>query len=162
MTGNSGTATVGAEVDTFTSIEGFSMGSGDDAITLDSAALSSLASFDGNGGTDTVVFDDAGATLTDSGLDGADFAAVFSDVEELDFRNTDLTGGDTFDIGNDEIGSMNSGSSMTILVDTGTIALSDINPLTQSGATITNDITVGNVRTVDWSDGTHLEINGGP
>ena len=57
---------------------------------------------------------------------------------------------------------MSSGSSLTIHVDTSTIDLTDINPLTQSGATITGDSTVGNTRTIDWSDGTQLVVQGGP
>ena len=162
FSGTVGTITTGGETDSVSSIENFVLTSSDDLLTFDTSALASLESVDGQAGNDSMRIVDLANDLTDAGLDGADFAAIFSDVEELDFRGTDLTGGDTFDIGNDEIGAISGGSSLSIRVDSATIDLADINPLSQSGATIVGDNTVGNTRTIDWDNGTQLVINSGP
>ena len=109
-------------------------------------------------GDDTISF------TSDTNLDGitgADMASLFSDVEELDFTDTDLTGSNVFEIGNDDIDAMTDEDNvLSISVDLSTIALTDISVLAQSGATIDTDNTVGNTRTIDWDNGTQLIING--
>jgi RTX calcium-binding nonapeptide repeat (4 copies) len=162
--GLTGTITEGGLTDSISSIENFILTASDDAISFDTDSITALSSVDAEGGSDTILVANGGGVddLTDDDIDGDRLALVFRDIEELDFRNTDLTGGDTFDIGNLELDAMASGTSLTIRVDTATIALTDINPLTQGGASISSDSTVGNIRTISWSDGTQLIVNGGP
>ncbi|MCP4002219.1 MAG: calcium-binding protein, partial [Gammaproteobacteria bacterium] len=150
-------------VDTIDGVENFGLSDLNDTIDIDADAFSGLTSIDANNGTDHVNVNGLGAgnTLTDYTLEGTDFASLFTDVEELDFTNTDLTGADTFDIGNDDIDSITgaAGGDLTMFVDITSIAFTDINVLTQSGALITNDTTIGGVsRTIDWDNGAQLTI----
>jgi len=118
-------------------------------------SVSSLTKVDGGGGTDTI-----GVTgdLTAQGIDGADLAAIFTDIEQLDFTNADLTGPDTFDLDLSDLqsitGKADGSGSLTINVSLAAISLSDINV---AGDT---DTTVGNTRTVTWASGETLVING--
>ena len=118
----------------------------------------SLGTVDGGAGTDTFEF--AAGTNISGSTEGSDLAALFSDVEELDFSNVDISGDGTFSIGNDDIFGISGGNSMTIYVNTATIGLSDINILTQGGETVTGDSTVGSDRTITWSDGSSLTVSG--
>ena len=147
--------------DSFSNFNNILMTNSDDTIQINTDAISSLSSVDGNGGTDTLTFVGAN-NLTDNGIDGSDLSSLFTDIEELDFTGTDLTGADTFDIGNDDIDAITglAGGDMTIFVNTGTIALTDINVLAQGGATISGDSTLGSTRTIDWDNGSQLVIQG--
>ncbi|MGH1377464.1 MAG: hypothetical protein ACRBB3_01460, partial [Alphaproteobacteria bacterium] len=145
------------DVDTISGFENYLLTTGDDSIQIDTDAFSELTSIDGGSGTDNVTLNGV-SNLTDANIEGSDFASLFSDVEELDFTNTDLTGGDLFDIGDSDISSITNGSgSLTIFVNSSTIALSDINVLDQTGSVTSDDI-VGNVRTVVWDSGNTLSI----
>jgi len=145
------------DTDTFTGFENIIMSTGSDTISINTDSVAVLSSVDGEAGVDHIDFIGAN-TLTDNGIDGADLAGLFSDVEELDFTSTDLTGGDFFDIGNDEINTISGNNSLTIFVDTATIALTDFTFLDQNGATSTIDDSVLGQRTVDWDNGTSLTI----
>jgi hypothetical protein len=132
-------------------------------LTFDVDALAA-ATLDGLGGNDTIsIIDGAGsATLTTASIDGVDLANVFNNVEFLDFSGTDLTGGDTFDIGNDDIGGILSAGAgtLTIDVDQGKIALTDVSVLPQSGAVVPSDTITGSTSTGNWADGMQLMLNG--
>ena len=152
----------GLDTDTLSSIEGFLLTAQDDLLSFDIDSLASV-SVSGSGGNDTVGIVDSlsGDNLTDAGIDGVDLASVFTDIETIDFTNTDLTGSDTFDIGNDDIsGITGGGNSLTILLDTGRIALTDVSVLGQAGSLVSSDVTLGNTRTVDWDNGVQLILNG--
>jgi Ca2+-binding RTX toxin-like protein len=159
-----GTITEGGLTDSVSNIENFILTANNDLLSFDTNSITALNSVNAAGGTDTIVIINGGGVdnLTTDDIDGDSLALVFTNIEVLDFRNTDLTGADKFDIGNQQLDSMASGTSLTIRVNQATIALSDINPFTQGGATITGDSTVGNIRTINWSDGTQLIVDGSP
>ena len=70
-----------------------------------------------------------------------------------------MNSGDTFDIGNDDISSITGGgNSLSIDIDSASMALSDFNVLNQGGALVASDSTVGNTRTIDWDNGVQLVL----
>ena len=154
----SGSVTKAAgDTDTFTGFENIIMSTGNDTISINTDSVAALSSVDGSGGTDHIDFMGTN-TLTDNGIDGAELSGLFTDIEELDFTGTDLTGGDMFDIGDDEISAITGGGdALTIFVDTATIALTDFTFLNQSG-TATIDDSVAGERSVDWGNGVSLTI----
>ena len=156
LTLSTGTSTAtGNGADSLTSIEDFDLSNQSDTVSVNVGDINtfngqSMEVHTAGGINDHVDVNASGGTLTSNGLDGDDFADLFTNVEELDFRNTDLTGGDTFRIGDDDIGGIDTNNGfLTIFVDTSTILLSEIEVLSQSSA-ITSDNTVGSTRTVDW------------
>ncbi|MFK7862282.1 MAG: beta strand repeat-containing protein [Granulosicoccus sp.] len=156
-----GTLEQGIDTDTVSSIETFELSAQDDMLNLDMDALAHVT-VDAAAGDDSIALVDtlSGDNLTDAGIDGIDLASVFSDVETLDFTSTDLTGADTFDIGNADISSITGGgNTLSIEVDATLIALTDIVVSAQSGATVSGDSTVGSTRTVDWDNGVQLIVN---
>jgi hypothetical protein len=161
ISGTSGTINQGADTDTLSGIEEFRLTSQGDLLTFDIDALVASVDVTDTGGSDTIYIVDGagGATLTSAGIDGGDFASMFFNIEKLDFSGTDLTGGDTFDIGNANINDI-SGGTLEIDVDQAKIALADVTALQQSGALITSDSTIGSTRTVNWDDGMTLILNG--
>ena len=162
INGSAGTIEQGAESDTVSTFEDYQLTSQNDLLNFDTNALL-VSSIDGLGGNDTIgIVTDGGNTLTSLGIDGIDLAAVFNNVEFLDFTGTDLTGGDTFTIGNDDISGILTAASGTLNIDVnqGTIALSDFTLLQQGGGSITSDTTTGSTRTVNWDDGMQLILNG--
>jgi Ca2+-binding RTX toxin-like protein len=79
------------DVDDIDGIENFVLSGNDDTITLDADNLGDFSSIDGDAGTDTVNFT---GTIAASGTEGATFASVFTNVEELDFSGATLSDGD--------------------------------------------------------------------
>ena len=145
------------DTDSFTGFENIILSTGNDTISINTDSVSALSSVDGAAGNDHIDFTGAN-TLTGNGIDGADLAGLFSDIEELDFTATDLTGADTFDIGDDEISSITGGGDdLTIFVDTATIALTDFTFLEQSGSVI-SDVNDGSSRVVDYDNGTQVTV----
>ena len=161
--GSVSTTNANGDVDTISNIENFVLSNNADTIDINTNAFTDFTSIDANSGIDHINVNGVGAnSLTSLGLEGSDFASLFSDVEELDFTGADLDGADTFDIDNDNIDAITgvAGGDLTIFVNTGTIGLADINVLTASGATITGDNTVGSTRTIDWDNGSQLVVQG--
>jgi len=152
-----GTLSSATGTDTISNFDNILLSTGNDTISMDTGAIASLSSLDGNGGNDEVIF--TGADLVE---EGAGLDALFNDVEELNFTNIDLGGDGMFDLGNDDIDGITGagGGNLTIHVNTGTIALTDINVFAQGGAAITGDTTVGSTRTVDWDNGSQVSIVG--
>ena len=162
---DSGVAT-GFGTDNLSGIENYQLSNLNDTIDINVGSIDSFngqsIEVNGRSGTDHVDFNNSGGTLTSQGIDGNDISDLFSNVEELDFRNTDLTGGDTFQIGDNNIaGIAQNNGDLTIFVNLATIALSDIEVL-QQGSLITGDSISGGgtTRTIDWADGTQLTVQG--
>ena len=151
----------GGFTDSVSGFENFTLTGFADTLSINNNFLSSMGSLNAGGGTDHINLTGTGASsLTSLGIDGGTLAGLFSNVEQLDFTNTDLDGGDQFDIGDNHISAITGGTNtLDMYVTLSTISLSDINVLSQTG-TVSNDTTVGNTRTVDWDNGTHLVIHG--
>jgi len=160
--GTSGTIDQGLETDTISAVEQFILSAQDDLLSFDMDALAAAA-VDARGGNDTAALVDSstGDNLTDANIEGIDLAAVFTDVENIDFTNTGLTSGDIFDIGNSDISSITGGgNSLSVSVNQSTMGLAQFSVLDQGGAAVSSDITSGNTRTVDWDNGVQLILNG--
>tara|TARA_R110002124_G_scaffold64985_2_gene178029 strand:- start:862969 stop:881598 length:18630 start_codon:yes stop_codon:yes gene_type:complete len=155
LTSATGTATKlgdSSNQDSFTEIENLILGSGADGFVMDADDLTNFTAIDGGAGLDTLSFN-AGSidldTFGGDGFDGADIAAVFSDIEELDFTNITSTGGD-FELTGQELkdilGADNT-DNLTVQMDSGT-GFSFAN-----GAGLTLSGTVGNTTTYEYNDG---------
>ena len=159
--GSSGTVTRGSDVDTIEGIENFILTGEDDTISFDMEALAAGVTLDAADGSDTVSIANSadGENLSDNGIEGITLAALFSDVETIDFTNTDLNAGDNFEIGNNDISDVANDSSLIINLGSSGIELAQISVFSQDSASIDNDTTTGSIRTVDWSDGVQLIVN---
>jgi len=148
--------------DIVTNAESFRLGNAGDQFSIDTNAISlNLNEFDGNGGTDSItVTTGAAGDLTASDIDGDTLAGLFSDIEEFDFRGTDLTGADTFDISDAQITSITSGGdSLSILIEGTNISLSDFNFLPGGGISNIDADPDPNVQLVQWSSGAELTVS---
>jgi|GEM_PF-2525792 len=137
--------------DNFTEIENLILGAGADAFVMDADDLANFTAIDGGAGLDTLSFNTTSMdldTFGGDGFDGADLAAVFSDIEELDFTNISSTGG-SFSLSGEELKGIlgdDNADNLTIQMDSGTGFSFDGSGLTLSG-------TVGNTTTYTYDDG---------
>ena len=161
FTNSTATFTRGAFTDSVINIERFTLGNAGDNMTIDTGSITGLlsansGSFNAGGGSDTIaVSTGTGNTLTGADIDGDTMANIFRNIETLDFRSTDLTGGDRFDITSAQVVSMtDSGKALKIIIDGTNIAFSDIN-VTGSFTTSTS----GNIQTYTFTDGSGARID---
>jgi len=146
--------TSGGNTDIVTNVERFRFGNAGDTFSIDTSAIGNLDEFDANGGSDEVTVTNGGAgDLTAADIDGDTFAGVFFDIETLDFRSTDLTGGDRFDISGAQVGAItDANDDLTILIDGVNITFGDID--TGGTAFVGGGLT----RTADFGGGVTLTV----
>ncbi|MFK7733466.1 MAG: hypothetical protein AB8B48_17735 [Pseudomonadales bacterium] len=165
LDGVSGNIDVGADSTTVDNFENFSLSANDDTLTFDMDALASIGSVDANNGSDTMAVTDSlsGDNLTDAGIDGAQLATIFSDVEVLDFTGTSVdSGSDDFSIGNEDIANMtDGGNSLRIEIDGSMDITDDFAFLDQGSAAVQSNTLngTGDTRTIIWDNNVELIIS---
>lgn len=163
ITGTVGNISLAGKTDIVVNVERFRMGNAGDSFTIDTSAIAvNLNEFDGNGGNDSIAVTTGGAgDLTGADIDGDTLATVFSDIEEFDFRGTDLT--DTFDISDAEVTAITGGgNSLDIIIDGTNITLGDFNFLIGGGITNIDANPDPDIQHVIWSSGAELIVTVSP
>jgi Ca2+-binding RTX toxin-like protein len=162
ITGTIANISLGGSTDIVSNVETFRLGNAGDQFSIDTSAISSdLNLFDGNGGTDSVTIDTGAAgDLSAADIDGDTLAGIFVDIEAFDFRGTDLTGADQFEISDAHISAITGGgNSLEITIDGTNIALSDFDFLVGGGISNLDADADPNVQVVQWSSGAELTIS---
>lgn len=146
--------TSGGNTDIVTNVERFRFGNAGDTFSIDTTAIGNLDEFDSNGGSDEVTVTNGGAgDLTAADIDGDILSGVFLDIETLDFRSTDLTGADTFDINGVQVSAItDANDDLEILIDGVNITFADID--TGGTAFVGGGLT----RTADFGGGVTLTV----
>lgn len=139
-----GTAT-GNGSDNFSEFENIIGTSDIDSFSLDVSDIAAYNSVDAGANEDIVTFD--AGVISDEGVT---LASLFDNIETLDLSNLTLSGLDQFDFTADDLLNMTDGDNiLTMNIASGF----DVNVLDGSAYTISGDSTVGNTRTVTFSDG---------
>lgn len=137
--------------DTLSLIERVITTNSNDTFTMNTDSLVDMTSFDARGGSSDKIIVTNGimGNLSAQDIDGDTLAALFTNVEEIDFRSTTLTGPDTFDISGLHVKNMTDANDlMRIRVSAGF----NFTINNEGGFNLSSDNTAGNLRTVVWNN----------